>query len=128
MVLVFLVVSPLPQIYRLCICVLEVTVVDTLWACVTWDRYTLWWWDCPGTSRVHCGKGNACYPFCSHAEDVVVMKSDSQFPGMVHEEDLHGDQGCCCTRGKVTPTRRGTARETSPHRTPGLFTMHIRHL
>lgn len=47
------------------------------------------------------------------------MKSDSQFPGMVHEEDLHENRGRCCTRGKVTPTRKCTARETSPHRTFG---------
>lgn len=34
------------------------------------------------------GNANACYPFCSDAEDVGVLKSASQFPCMVHEEDL----------------------------------------
>ena len=81
-----------------------------------WNGYTLWWWDRPGTSRVHSRKGNACYPFCSDAEDVGVMKSVSQFPGTVHEEDLHEDQGHCCTRGRVTPTRKHTAREIRLHR------------
>lgn len=36
--------------------------------------------------------------------------------GTVHEEDLHEDQGHCYTRGRVTPTRKHTAREISLHR------------
>lgn len=89
---VFLSCSTIVTFTNCAFCVLEVTVVGTLWACMAQDGYTLWRWHCPGTSRVHSGKGNACYPFCSDAEYVGVVKSDSQFPGMVHEEDLHEDR------------------------------------
>lgn len=72
-------------------------------------------------SRVHRGKGNACYLLCSggrHGSN----KNRQQFPGTVHEEDLH--QGQCYTRGKVTSTRKCRARKNSLHRTYGLFMMH----
>lgn len=85
------------------------TVAGTPWACVTWDGYILWWWDCPGSPGSTVGK----------AEDVELMISASQFPYVVHEKDLHEDQGRCCTSGKVNPTRKCTARESSLHRTCG---------
>lgn len=66
-------------------------------------------------SRVPSGKGDAFYPFCSDAEDMGVMKSASQFPGMVHEA-LHKE------RQLLPRQRKGDShkeRENSPHKTSG---------
>lgn len=95
-------------------CVSEVTVVGTLWACLTWDGYTLWWWDCPGTSWVHSGKCKCLLPllfWCRGCGSTEISQPVSTYGpwGGPHY----------CTRGKGTRRRKCIARETSLHRTSG---------
>lgn len=116
--LFFLGVLLLPKIYRICMVYFAshcsghtASMCDLGWV------YTVAVgepWDVQGPHW----ERNICYPACSGTEDPGEMKSAGQVPRMVHEA-LREDQGPCCTRGKVSSTRKQTARETSPHRTYG---------